>query len=331
MRNGYVTAIANLICFHNHKTQVEISSFHLFFRDTAFWMNSLDKTDQVIINLKVVSTLSEGERLCLRNNNFSIYSPGWAQAIYRWISGETRWVNMDDLKSVINDAIRILGTYINMVQHAYTPVAGSDRHAFAVPTPQTSIGFVTSMARELKAATGGLHNLRKTYAGDQLITATFDLLIERTLLEIQKAEETIQAFHSVHGRKTPANDATTEDTTQPIQSSLDPCIATAQPLAAPATVQPLVQPMVQPLVQPLVQPMVQPLVQPMVQPLATVQPPTRTNKPTNSSGSRATRPVSGGAGGTSSGAGGAGTAAVVTYHDTTTSLVSALYNDNKDD
>ncbi len=163
-------------------------------------MNSLDKTDQVIINLKVVSTLTEGERLCLRNNNFSIYSPGWAQAIYRWISGETRWVNMDDLKSVINDAIRILGTYINMVQHAYTPVSGPDRYAFAVPTPHTSIGFVTSMARELKAATVGLSNLRKTYAGDQLITATFDLLIERTLLEIQKAEETIESFYDAHGR-----------------------------------------------------------------------------------------------------------------------------------
>lgn len=159
-------------------------------------MNSLEKTDQVIINLKVIATLSEGERLCLRNNNFSVYSPGWSQAVFRWIWGETRWVNMEDVKTVIGDAIRILGTYVTLVHHAYTPVA-DDRFSFAVPTPQTCFGFVSTMARELRAATKGLASLKQTYTGDQLITATFDLLIERTLLEIQKADETMVTYQSM--------------------------------------------------------------------------------------------------------------------------------------
>jgi hypothetical protein len=156
-------------------------------------MNSLDKTDQVIINLKVISMLTEGQRLCWRNNNFSVYPAGWSQAVYRWMFGESRWVNMEEVKTVVNDAIRILGTYINMVQHAYTPGV-TDRYTFAVPTPQTSLGFVLTMARELETACRGLLALKATYAGDQLITATFELLIERTSLEIEKASEVIRAF-----------------------------------------------------------------------------------------------------------------------------------------
>jgi len=167
-------------------------------------MNSLEKTDQVIINLKVIATLQDGERLCLRNQNFSVYSPGWAQALFRWMNGETRWVNMDDIKTVINDAIRILGTYINMVHHVCTDVY-TDHFLMAVPTPQTSLAFVNTMARELKAATNGLENLKKTYTGDQLITATFDLLIERTMIEIHKAEETLAKFK----RPDPGNESKT--------------------------------------------------------------------------------------------------------------------------
>lgn len=172
-------------------------------------MNSLEKTDQVIINLKVIATLQDGERLCLRNQNFSVYSPGWAQALYRWMNGETRWVNMDDIKTVMNDAIRILGTYINMVHHVCTDVY-TDHFLMAVPTPQTSLAFVNTMARELKAATNGLENLKKTYSGDQLITATFDLLIERTMIEIHKAEETLAKFKRPDPGAEPKTSATVD-------------------------------------------------------------------------------------------------------------------------
>lgn len=180
-------------------------------------MNSLEKIDQVIINLKVISTLTDGERLCLRNNNFSVYSPGWSQAVFRWMFGETRWVNMEDVKMVISDAIRILGTYINLVHHAYTPVA-DDRFSFAVPTPQTCFGFVSTMARELRAATKGLASLKQTYTGDQLITATFDLLIERTMLEIQKADETMITYQSMS--QTPGMLTTTVTTSTPVEPAV---------------------------------------------------------------------------------------------------------------
>lgn len=147
-------------------------------------MSSLDKTDRIIINLKVVSTLTEGQRLCVRNKMFSVYDDGWTQALYRWLFSENRWANIDDIQSEFNDALRILGTYITLIQTGFSTVAD---HAIPVPTPDTCASFVTSLARELQQAVVGLQNLQHTYAADQRLVATLALLIERTNGEIEKA------------------------------------------------------------------------------------------------------------------------------------------------
>ena len=154
-------------------------------------MDSLDKTDQIIINLKVLSMLQEGERLCVRNDQFSVYNAGWTQAVCRWIYGESRWADVDDIKSVVNDALRVLGTYMNMLQNSYATLPAT--FAFGVPPLETSIGFVRTLARELTAAVKGIGSLKRTYSGDQLITATFDLLIERMTLEIDNSIKVVDA------------------------------------------------------------------------------------------------------------------------------------------
>ncbi len=152
--------------------------------DTLYWMQSLDKTDKIIINLKVLSTLQEGQRLCIRGNQFSIWDAGWTQAALRWAYGEDRWVNLEDIQLLITDALRILGTYMNLVQHAYTVPS---TQAIPVPTPGASLGFVNSLSRDLRNAIHGLENLKKTYAGDQRMIATLELLVDRVMGEIEKA------------------------------------------------------------------------------------------------------------------------------------------------
>ncbi len=147
-------------------------------------MQSLDKTDRIIINLKVLSTVQEGQRLCIRGNQFSIWDAGWTQAALRWAYGEDRWVNLEDIQLLITDALRILGTYMNLVQHAYTVPS---TQAIPVPTPSASLGFVNSLARDLRNAIHGLENLKKTYAGDQRMIATLELLVDRVMGEIEKA------------------------------------------------------------------------------------------------------------------------------------------------
>ena len=147
-------------------------------------MQSLDKTDKIIINLKVLSSLQEGQRLCIRGNQFSIWDAGWTQAALRWAYGEDRWVNLEDIQLLITDALRILGTYMNLVQHAYT--VPSSQH-IPVPTQSASMGFVVSISKDLRNAVHGLENLKKTYVGDQRMIATLELLIDRVVGEIETA------------------------------------------------------------------------------------------------------------------------------------------------
>lgn len=81
--------------------------------DIFYLMLSLDKTDRVIINLKVLSTLKEGERVCVRNGQFSVYSVGWGQCLTRWAYGENRWVNFDDVQGVFNEAIYLYPRHLH--------------------------------------------------------------------------------------------------------------------------------------------------------------------------------------------------------------------------
>lgn len=143
-------------------------------------MLSLDKTDRVVINLKVIATLQEGQRLCVRHNQFSVYDEGWAQALLRWAYSENRWVNYEDVQGVMNEAFCMLGTYCNLVQTGDTS---------SMPTQTSALGSVATLCREVRSAAQGLNNLKKTYTYDPLMVATLDVLTERAQNEIAKATE----------------------------------------------------------------------------------------------------------------------------------------------
>lgn len=153
-------------------------------------MNSLDKTDRIIINLKVLATLSEGQRVCARNGQFSVYTPGWAQSVLRWLYSEDRWNNLDEVGNTVNDALRILNVYTNLAAFGYSATMPLPA-AVPVPTPDASLNFVASMSRELTHALKGLRALKSTYATDPLLLATVDVLIERVETEVQNARHVL--------------------------------------------------------------------------------------------------------------------------------------------
>ena len=149
-------------------------------------MLSLDKTDRVIINLKVIATLKQGQRLCVRNNQFSVYDEGWSQALMRRLYSENRWVNYEEVQGVMNEAFCILGTYCNLV-HAGGAEAG---HVSALTS-------VLTLSKEVRNAAVGLQNLKKTYVYDPLMVATLDVLTERADSEIAKATELLHKHNLV--------------------------------------------------------------------------------------------------------------------------------------
>lgn len=159
----------------------KISSVTAF--DTLYWVNSADRTDRVIINLKVIGTLTEGQRLCVRNSMFSVYEPGWVQALYRWILSEDRWANMEDVQTEVNDALRIMAAYLALMQ--------GERGSLPLPPVDTCASVVATLAKELTHAVHGLQSLQRTYPSDMRMVATLAVLIDRIQAEVEKAQKAL--------------------------------------------------------------------------------------------------------------------------------------------
>ena len=146
------------------------------------WMSSCDKIDRTTINLKVLSLLKPGDRLTMRSNYFSVQEAGWKQSFERWSSGDSRWSNLEDIKNLIEDAVRMLGTYMTLVEHARSGSTVGNSMAelgFPSPPPATSLAFVQTLANELSGAAAGLKQLRQTYVADSRMVANLDVIVQK--------------------------------------------------------------------------------------------------------------------------------------------------------
>lgn len=154
---------------------------------------SNDKIDRILINLKVLATIAQGERITVyANGSFSIYQSGWLQSLSRRTFGETRWGNLDSIKTVISEAINILQTYINLVDKS-TNLPSS----LPYPTLNSCVNYIKTFSKELEAVKSGLENLKVTYEADSLMVANLNLLIERTQTEVSKGKEVSAKFEKL--------------------------------------------------------------------------------------------------------------------------------------
>ena len=140
-----------------------------------------DRTDRVIINLKVIAYLKPDERITMRNNSFTIQQPGWGQCLQRWQYGETRWASLANIQNVVEDSLRIVGTYVTMFKVQINDVEPDDvkEAQYPLPTPESCANYINDMCREIQNAMLGLENLKKTYELDSLMLSHLDLIIQK--------------------------------------------------------------------------------------------------------------------------------------------------------
>ena len=146
---------------------------------------SSEHTDRVIVNLKVLAALKSGDRIYTRTSGFEIAEASWYNTFTRWAQGDSRWVNLEAVKTLMEDATRILSTYM-LYAWPGAPAAG-DAPAYPVPTPEQSMGFVKTMVAEMEAAAHGLENLRVTYADDSRMAAHLDVTLQKIAHEVGRA------------------------------------------------------------------------------------------------------------------------------------------------
>jgi uncharacterized membrane protein YgcG len=136
-----------------------------------------ERTDQIIINLKVLAALKASDRLYTRNGAFEVQDNGWIQAFFRRAQGDTRWSNMDDMKVLVEDALRLLDAYTSYASPSAASTAASVQ--YPQPPASTSHAFVRMLVGELSGACTGFQNLKLTYAADSRMCAHLDVLLQK--------------------------------------------------------------------------------------------------------------------------------------------------------
>lgn len=138
-----------------------------------------DVIDKVMANLKLISMINKGEKLCIRKGQMNIEPEDRLQSLRRWYNKDSREVTLVHIRNTINEAIKIAkGLLSNNIQ--------SD----------LKIWTVTALNIELKNSENGLQNLKTTYMDDSSFVANIDVLsdkckaqcdeIDRVLLELSQ-------------------------------------------------------------------------------------------------------------------------------------------------
>lgn len=166
-----------------------------------------DRTDRVIINLKVMGYVKPGERITMRNNSFSIQQAGWGQCLQRWQYGETRWASLANIQNVVEDALRIIGTYVTMFKVQMNEVEPNIQASqYPLPTPESCANYINDMGREIQNAMVGLENLKITYEFDPLMLSHIDLIIQKMRDDTSNARRVLTA--NVYKLKSKEHDST---------------------------------------------------------------------------------------------------------------------------
>jgi hypothetical protein len=118
--------------------------------------------DRTMANLKLMSMVNKGEKLCVRKGQLNIEQFDRLQPVRRWYNKDSRDNSLIHIRNTINDAIKISkGLLANNLQVGL------------------SEWIVSALNEEIKKSEIGLQNLKTTYADDSSFVANLDVLIDR--------------------------------------------------------------------------------------------------------------------------------------------------------
>lgn len=137
-----------------------------------------------ILNLKIISKITEGDKLSTSENIIKIDPPSILQGVNRWINAEGRGVTLKKLEEIVNDTLsiteKLLESERNKKDETQKDLDENNSQIFQK--------FIIEMTNSLL----GLENLKKTYNEDIMITSQIDLLLKKITTRIDKMTKLFQ-------------------------------------------------------------------------------------------------------------------------------------------
>jgi hypothetical protein len=151
-------------------------------------------TDNILVNLKIISKIAPNNKLKLLNNTTTIEKEGIATWLLRWYNGDSREKTVNFIKTVISDSINMTNDIMNS-----TYINNRGRRTTYEETEFTKLLSTLSLIKvEMSNSKVGIINLQKTYEVDIQIISQLEVvmnkidghlgIIDRKLRDIQSIE-----------------------------------------------------------------------------------------------------------------------------------------------
>lgn len=125
-------------------------------------MNNDEFIDDIMANLKVIGMLQKNSKLCVRKGKLAIDDESHFQFLRRWLKRDSRDSVLMHMKNTIVNAINTSKVLLNESKYS-----------------EHDKWVLLRLNEEMRACEMGIVNLKTTYAGDAMMVASLDVLIER--------------------------------------------------------------------------------------------------------------------------------------------------------
>ena len=141
---------------------------------------NIDKLDNLLLNLKIISNIKEFDKLSIENNDISIDVPYLLQGFMRKWNGDSRINTIDTINfiidSIFNISDNLLETELNIDDNLHCKINFNDNNSI----------LFQKIVLGLSESITGLQNLKITYIGDVSIVSKLDLIITKIQNRINK-------------------------------------------------------------------------------------------------------------------------------------------------
>lgn len=126
--------------------------------------------DTTIAALKIIGMVPKNGKLCVRKGQLSLDLADNAQAVRRWVQGDSRDVTLMHARNTINSAVKISKA-----------LASEGGNPNGNPNGANTLSRWTlgRLVAEMEQCDVGLQNLKTTYANDSAMVANLDVLSDR--------------------------------------------------------------------------------------------------------------------------------------------------------
>ena len=133
-------------------------------------------TDNLLVNLKIISKIVPHNRLKLFNSSSTIDSENRLSWLTRWYNGDSRAKTVQFIKTVISDSINITNDLLNST---YVTTNSPKKTAYEETEFTKALNVLHLIQEEMTNCKVGLKNLQQTYEADIQIVSQLEVQMDK--------------------------------------------------------------------------------------------------------------------------------------------------------